>query len=378
MSGSGWNVFDANLITWILLIVVAFSLFQGIRQGASGSVKQLLYFLVSALVTVAAVVLSAMAASALSPQLQTWLSGNNIVRPEPSASFFKQFGYTAIRGLRDLQLFRFSALFLVCYTIIRLLTGLAARILASIISVPFSIVPTGGTVSRSIGGLIGTALGTGRALLFTAVLFAYCALLPQGPMTEYIQQSGLYREIAAQVIRPATGTLLEERLPVFAQSMTSELDQLWQRRYDVIDAELPDDIVAAAVSVTKDQTKDETKARVLYDWVGSRITYDNDKVKAYEEQGDWWEQNPEQTFKTRRGVCIDYARLYAAMARAVNLDVRVVTGLGYDGRGGYGPHAWNEVYLSEQQRWISLDSTWAKTGNWFDSPGFSDTHKRQA
>jgi transglutaminase-like putative cysteine protease len=197
-------------------------------------------------------------------------------------------------------------------------------------------------------------------------------------MTDYIQQSGLYREVASQVIRPATGTLLEKRLPVFAQAMTSELDQLWQRRYDVIDAELPKDIVAAAVSVTDGQTRDETKARVLYNWVGSRITYDNDKVKAYEEQGDWWEQNPEQTFKTRRGVCIDYARLYAAMARAVKLDVRVVTGLGYDGRGGYGPHAWNEVYLAEQKRWISLDSTWAKTGNWFDSPGFTDTHIRQA
>lgn len=378
MSGNGWNVFDANWVTWILVIIVAVSLFQGIRRGASGSVKHLLYFLVSSLVAIIAVILSAMAATAASPHLQEWLSDRGIVRPEPDSSVLAQFGYTVVSGLRDLPLFRFAALFLVIYTIIRLLTGLVVRIVASIVSLPFSVVPSGGTVSRSVGGVIGIALGTGRALLLTAVLFAYCALFPQGPMTEYIQQSGLYREVAAQVIRPATGKLIEEKLPVFAQAMTNELDQLWQKRYDVIDAELPEDIVAAALSVTDDQSNDESKARTLYDWVGSRITYDNDKVRAYEEQGDWWEQNPERTFATRRGVCIDYARLYAAMARAVDLDVRVVTGLGYDGRGGYGPHAWNEVYLAEQERWVSLDSTWAKTGNWFDSPGFTDTHIRQA
>ncbi|BBI35122.1 transglutaminase domain-containing protein [Cohnella abietis] len=368
---------DANLVTWLLVIVVVFSLIQGVRRGASGSVRQLLFFLVGAVVAILAVVLSAMAAWAVSPHLQTWLLERSLVRPEPNTSLFKQFGYTALSGLRDLPLFRFAALFLVFHTIIRLATALFTRVLASVISFPFSIVPTGGSVSRSVGGLIGTALGTGRALLFTSLLFAYCALFPQGPMTDYIQQSTLYREVASQVIRPAAGNMLEKQLPVFAQAMSSELDQLWQKRYDVIDADLPDDIVQAAISVTKGKDGDEDKARALYDWVGSRVTYDNEKVKAYEEQGDWWEQNPEHTFTTRKGVCIDYARLYAAMARAVNLDVRVVTGLGYDGRGGYGPHAWNEVYLTEQQRWLPLDSTWAKSGNWFDTSDFTDTHIRQ-
>lgn len=376
MSGN-WTVLDTNLVTWIILAVVAFSLFQGFRRGASGSVKQLLVFLVGAVVAVTAVILAAWAASSASPHLQIWLTDRNIGRPEPDANFFAQFGYTAITGLRDLPLFRFAVLFLVFHTVIRVLTGLATRVLASVISFPFAIVPGGGAVSRSFGGIIGTALGTGRALLFTAILFAYCALFPQGPMTDYIQQSGLYREAAAQVIRPATGGLIEERLPVFARAMSGELDQLWLKRYDIIDAELPEDIVQAAVSVTEGKDGEQAKARALYDWVGSRIAYDDDKVKAYEERGDWLEQNPEHTFETRKGVCIDYARLYAAMARAVGLDVRVVTGLGYDGRGGYGAHAWNEVYLTEQDRWISLDSTWAKTGDWFDSPGFTDTHIRQ-
>jgi hypothetical protein len=377
MGGSGLKMLDGNIVTWILLGIVVFSLLQGIRRGASGSVRQLLSFVIGALIAVVSVVLSVITATKASPWLQDWLTEHGMARPEAGASALTQIGYTVVSALRDLPLLRYAFLFLLIHTLIRLVTGLIGRLFVSVISFPFAIVPAGGTVSRTVGGLIGAALGTGRALLVTALLFAYCAILPHGPMTGYIEQSGLYKEAAAEVIQPATGQILEEQLPVFAQAMSSELDQLWQKRYDVIDAELPSDIVTAAVSATEGSTDEEGKARALYNYVGSNVAYDYDKVKAYEELGEWREQNPEQTFRTRLGVCIDYARLYAAMARSVGLDVRVVTGLGYDGHGGYGPHAWNEVYLSKQQKWIPLDSTWARTGNWFDSPGFADTHIRQ-
>lgn len=373
------TVVDANLLTWLLLAIVAFSFFQGIRRGAPGSARQLASFLTGSALTLASVVVAAIAAAAASPRAQSWLAERSITRPEADASFLAQFGYTVLAGLRDLPLFRFAAIFLALYALIRLAAGLVVRGLAVAVRLPAPdpAASAGGTASRIAGAAIGTALGAGRALLLTAALFGYCALFPQGPFTDYVQQSGLYREVASQVIRPAAGDLLEQRLPVFAKAMSAELDQLWQKRYDLIDADLPDDIVLAAKTVTEGKNGDEEKARALYDWVGSRIAYDNDKVEAYEKRGEWREQNPETTFETRKGVCIDYARLYAAMARSAGLEVRVVTGLGYDGRGGYGAHAWNEVHVREEQRWIPLDSTWANTGDWFDSPGFADTHIRQ-
>ncbi|WP_276354036.1 transglutaminase domain-containing protein [Cohnella caldifontis] len=373
-----WNVQAFNVVTVALLAIVALSLLQGLRKGAKGSARQLFLFLLHSAVTVGAVILSAAAAAAFSPRLQQWLAESGMTRPSPDANSVRQLLYTAGSGLRDLPLLRFAVLFLLCYAVVRSAAGLLARLLGSVISAPLAIMPSGGAVSRAAGGVIGTALGAVRALLLTAALFAYCALFPQAPYTDYIQQSGLYREAAAQVIQPAAGTLLEERLPVFAQAMSGELNQLWLRRYDVIDAEIPDDIVGAALEVTKDKSGEEAKAKALYDWVGTRIAYDYDKVEAYEERGDWREQTPETTFRTRKGVCIDYARLYAAMARAAGLDARVVTGLGYDGRGGYGAHAWNEVYLPAAGKWVPLDPTWARTGNWFDPPRFYDTHIRNA
>jgi len=368
---------DTNFVTIVLLAIVAISLLQGIRKGASGSARQLFSFVIHAAATVGSVVLAAIAAARLSPELQAWLGEHAMSRPAPDAAFFKQLGYTVASGIRDLPLLRFAVLFLAGYVLIRALTGWLTGLLAAVLSAPLTIAGSGGAVGRAAGGAIGAALGAVRALLLTAVLFGYCALFPQGEIAAYIGQSGLYREVAAQVIRPAAGSLLEGRLPVFAHAMSEELEQLWLRRYDVIDAQIPDDIVNAAAAIAKDLDGDEAKARALYEWVGTRIAYDDDKVRDYEERGDWHEQDPETTFRTRRGVCIDYARLYAAMARAVNLDVRVVTGAGYDGRGGYGAHAWNEVYLSEQDRWAPLDATWAATGDWFDPPRFADTHIRQ-
>lgn len=368
---------DANVVTWIMLSIVAISLLQGIRRGASGSAKQLLSFLLNALLTVAAIVASALMAAALSPRLQAWLSKHNSEQTTTEGYALEQVWLTVIASLRDLPLLRFSVLFLLVYFLCRTLAGLIAGALATVAVLPLSILPAKGSAGRMIGGVIGAMLGTGRVLLFTAILFAYCAIFPRAPITDYIEQSGLYREVAAQVIEPATGTILTDRLPVFAHAFNEELGQLWRRRYDVIDANLPQDIVEAAASLTEGMTSDEQKAKALYGWIGSRIAYDYDKANAYIDRGEWREQDPEATFATRKGVCIDYARLYAAMARAVGLEARVVTGLGYDGRGGYGPHAWNEAYIKEQARWVSLDATWAQAGNWFDVAGFADTHIEQ-
>lgn len=198
-----WIVQDVNVVTVALLAIVAVSLLQGLRRGASGSARQLFYFLLHSAVTIGAVVLSAMAAAAFSPGLRDWLAAAVPARPEPTANAVRHFVYTFETGLRDLPLLRFAVLFLFCYMVIRGVTGLFARWFAAIGSAPFAFLPSGGAVGRAAGGVIGTVLGAVRALLVTAVLFAYCALFPQAPFTDYIQQSGLYREAAALVIRPA-------------------------------------------------------------------------------------------------------------------------------------------------------------------------------
>ena len=133
-----------------------------------------------------------------------------------------------------------------------------------------------------------------------------------------------------------------------------------------------------AVQLTKKAKSDREKAKILYSWVGSNIKYDDDKAKKVL-KGDDTRDMPESgaicAFEKKSGICFDKACLYVAMARAINLKVRLIGGQVFDGE-KYGGHAWNQVYLKEENKWINVDSTFYESGNYFDSNLF-DKHKEE-
>lgn len=375
----GWNA-----VTLLIGLTLLYSIGHGMRRGASSSARRLVAMMLEGAVTAAALFAAWHVASALSPVVQAWLSGLGIAIPARELGFGEQLYYTFATAVRDFSLLRFSLLFVLAYLLGKQLLYRIADPLVDRWS-PKS--PLSEQERRSapslwssaIGAGIGAVTGVAWALLLVALLFAVTTLFPQSPAATYIQASSLYQKGAKEIIQPVTGEFLASRLPVFTRAVEEEFASILQRKYEVIDANIPSDIAAAAKQIAADGRTDEEKAKLLYEWVGTRIAYDWEKVRLYEEERTWKEQTPEMTFATRQGVCIDYSRLYAVMARSVGLEVKVVTGLGYDGRGGYGPHAWNEVYLSEQQRWAPLDSTWVSSGgNWFDPPNFEETHIKEA
>lgn len=370
-----------NWITVLLAAIAAISVIQGMRRGVFGSAKQLFGMILQGILTLAALMLAWLVTDRLSAWLYDWLMTKNIVVPMGELSVWKQVYYTVVTGLRDFPLFRFGLLFIITYMLIRQLLHIVT---SPILFLSQSSRRSGGSGSSSIinmvtGGLIGFVIGTARALIVIMVLFIYVTLFPQTVFTGYVQASSLYQHGAKQVIVPFAGELISGQLPVLSRAVEQEFQGILQRKYEVLDANISDSVMGAALDITKDGKTDEEKARLLYNWVGSRVQYDWDKVEQYEQRRIWKEQSPDDTFDSRKGVCIDYARLYAVMARTAGLDVKVVTGLGYDGRGGYGPHAWNEVYLKESDTWIPLDATWASSGgNWFNPDHFYETHIRES
>jgi hypothetical protein len=369
-----------NFISVALAAVVAASVLQGIVRGASGSARHLLLIVTEGVVTVGSLYLAWQGARLLSPLLQAWLTSRNIGIPLESAGFFKQLFYTLATAIRDFPLLRFGTLLLLAYAVLKpLLYLIADPLLNSLLPAESVRERAPSLVSALAGGAIGSITGFGRALMLVAALFILVTLFPHSSLAGYIQGSQLYQKGAKQVIEPFTGNLIASQLPVFTRAVEQEFSNILQRKYDVIDASVPANIADTAKQVTAPGKTDEEKAKLLYKWVGSHIQYDWDKVRDYEQKGIWHEQTPEDTFMTRKGVCIDYSRLYAVMARAVGLEAKVVTGLGYDGQGGYGPHAWNEVYISEKKVWEPLDTTWYSSGgNWFNPPKFAETHVREA
>ncbi|MGG3281648.1 transglutaminase domain-containing protein [Paenibacillus solani] len=377
---SAWkeSVLDGNGVTILLLLIVAFSLLQGWNRGASRSAGKLVFFLGDAVLRLVGLAISIPFTLWLSPKAGEWLSSASTL-PNRVLRVWEQMYYTVIKSLADFPLLRFAVLFMLSYALIVFML----RLLVSLImGKRQGLSRTGKDRSSSLpsrltGAGIGVIMGAARAIIVIALLFIYVSLNPDQSFSRYVEASPVYQQGAQAVIEPLSGKLVREKLPVFTQSVQEELNGIIQRKYEVIDHKIPAGIEQTAVHVVKGAETDEEKARKLYDWVGTRISYDYDKVTLYEEQRIWKEQTPQDTYDTRLGVCIDYARLYAMMARSQDLQVRVVTGRGYNGQGGYGPHAWNEVYLAEEKRWVPLDPTWAQSGNWFNPPRFNETHIKE-
>ncbi|MNW48462.1 Transglutaminase-like superfamily protein [compost metagenome] len=367
---------EFNLVSIVLLLILLGSMLQGLLRGASRTAGTLFTLVSGGVLTLLGIIASIPLTLWASPKVQTWLSA--VTPPERDLSSLEQVYYTLVTAVRDFPLMRFAVIFIISYWLIRSILGLISAFVfggSSLLGrMVFGENKPSSFLSRITGACIGAVIGTARCLMIIAVLFIVVTVFPNSGFSRYVEASPVYQHGARSVIEPLSGNLIKEKLPVFTRSVEAELNGILQRKYELIDADVPKNIELAAAEVTKGANTDEEKARMLYDWIGSRVSYDYGKVEDYEERGIWHEQTPKDTFDTKKGVCIDYSRLYAVMARSQGLQVKVVTGLGYDGQGGYGPHAWNEVYLSEKDEWVPLDSTWAKSGDWFNPPAFAETH----
>ena len=109
--------------------------------------------------------------------------------------------------------------------------------------------------------------------------------------------------------------------------------------------------------------------RDIYDFVNTYITYDLDPKYA--------NKGALSAIKTARGVCDEYATLFTAISRALNLPARVVTGYWLNSdeplRDGVwndistNAHAWAEFYLPEVG-WIPVEPTFIYTVNGVRTP----------
>lgn len=129
-----------------------------------------------------------------------------------------------------------------------------------------------------------------------------------------------------------------------------------------------------AKNIVKADTDSTEKARSIYTWISRNISYDNNKAQEVI-NNDFEEQSGAiSAFNTRKGICFDYSCLYVAMCRAAGLKVRLITGEGFNGMSWIN-HAWNQVYIQEDNKWINVDTTFSTAGNYFDSSRFKFDHK---
>lgn len=108
-------------------------------------------------------------------------------------------------------------------------------------------------------------------------------------------------------------------------------------------------VVARARELVAGAGSETEKVQRIYDYLVQNMTYDYEKLDRL---SAGYLPDLEATLRTRRGICYDFASLFAAMLRSQGISTKLVM--------GYAPgvseyHAWNEVYL--EGRWQVIDIT---------------------
>lgn len=122
------------------------------------------------------------------------------------------------------------------------------------------------------------------------------------------------------------------------------------------------------------KTTDIEKVDVIYDYVISNFSYDNEKARTVK---SGYLPSIDEILKSNKGICFDYAAVLAAMLRSEKIPVKLVTGYSSNLSAF---HAWNEVYTKENgwiklnemyfdgEKWKLMDSTIASSAKQSNSP----------
>lgn len=125
--------------------------------------------------------------------------------------------------------------------------------------------------------------------------------------------------------------------------------------------------VKKAAELTKGKKTDKEKIEAIYKYIVKNIKYDTQKAATVQ---TGYLPNVDETLKSQKGICFDYAALLSAMLRSQGIPSRMIIGT-------VSPkdinHAWNEVYTPEDgwttikiefkgNQWNRMDSTFGASG----------------
>lgn len=107
--------------------------------------------------------------------------------------------------------------------------------------------------------------------------------------------------------------------------------------------------VLKAINLTKNKNSDTQKAKAIYNYIVGNMKYD---YPLYNNIPAGYIPDVDNTIASKKGLCYDFASLYAAMLRSLNIPTKLVKGYS-DYASSY--HAWNEVYLNN--KWVIVDTS---------------------
>ncbi len=248
------------------------------------------------------------------------------------------------------------------------------------------------STNRLIAMIISIPKGIFYALLITGSIHLLSYFYQKDKFQDYVQSSKLYNEINIRTLEPMINSKFLGKIPstiknsfkvevkydesnLIKEKSTNSNTLVYYNGVTLEDGIKSNEAIDKfSVNLTKGHNSDRAKAKVIYNFIGSNIDYDYDKADKIYTNDFKIESGAITTYDTKKGICFDFSCLFVAMCRANNLKVRLVTGEGYNGL-SWVSHSWNEVYIKEEDKWINIDTTFYKGGNYFNSKKFDLDHR---
>lgn len=111
-----------------------------------------------------------------------------------------------------------------------------------------------------------------------------------------------------------------------------------------------DKLIQLADSLTKGLTTDREKVEAVYRYIVENVKYDYNKINVISTD---YVPDLDETITSKKGICYDYAALFAGILRSEGIYTKLVKGYKND-LSTY--HAWNEVLLDGT--WVVVDTTY--------------------
>lgn len=120
-------------------------------------------------------------------------------------------------------------------------------------------------------------------------------------------------------------------------------------------AQLVASALKAKITKTKNSKSILTQNEIIatfYGYVVKNINYDYDKIKTLTYD---YVPDIDVIIKAKKGICYDYSVVLASMLRSQGIPAKLIKGYSTT-TSVY--HAWNEIYLTSEKRWIIVDTTY--------------------
>lgn len=162
------------------------------------------------------------------------------------------------------------------------------------------------------------------------------------------------------LVADASVTMESEFAPFLVQSV-------------IVDYDANSACVQQSYEIAAHAASDLEVVQQIYAWIADNITYDTAKATALAGATVAYTPSPDDTLRTKTGICYDYASLAAAMLRANGIPTKLIKGDVLDQAQNSIYHAWNMVWL-EETGWIAVElavnpNDWTRIDTTFAAAG---------